>query len=477
MRATIQFVNPHGKFALIAKLLQIVKGITNLRQHILAHGIVLERLSPGELATLQQMLAQEDRFTYLTSDSTIRVRVTDGDLRALLGLGLVIPIPRRRNYFADIFWERGFTIEKLDPAQANDLRKQIEAIATVMLAPDIAQTHFCTVSGQVYQTNGVPLDTRGFTVRAFDSLPGGRLVPCGTTAALQASGTYLVDYAWHTDGRKGPDLIIRVFDPQGNVVAEAGKRSAAVQEYLDITATGVGIVRGIIHTPDGSPVPNVIVRAFDRNLREEIPLGSTVTDMAGFYEITYSGNVPSRNSKKTRADLIIRAFAIASDDGNAMEGGDEIAASSIMFNAPQLQIIDLEISSVNDPSEYERHLAELQPLIEGESIKSLSDEDLRFLSGKSGIPFDQLNYLRLDAQWTVQYALDPAVGYGLFRQELPANLHGLLAEKPLRLREALKASLARNIIPGPIGDRTDQVIQQLLSLAHSPVTKPYARAG
>ena len=64
-------------------------------------------------------------------------------------------------------------------------------------------------------------------------------------------------------------LIIRVFDPQGNVVAEEGKRSAAVQEYLDITATGVGIVRGTIHTPDRSPVADVIVRAFDRNLREE----------------------------------------------------------------------------------------------------------------------------------------------------------------------------------------------------------------
>jgi hypothetical protein len=462
MRVTVQFINPHGKFALIAKLLQIVKGITHLRQHILAHGIVLERLSAGEVATLQQMLAQEDRFTYLTSDSTIRVRVTDGDLRALLGLGLVIPIPRRRNYFADIFWERGFTIEKLEPGQANDLRKQIEAIATVTVAPDIAQTCFCTVSGQVYQTNGVPLDTRGFTVRAFDSLPGARLVSCGTTAALQANGTYRIDYAWHTDGRKGPDLIIRVFDPQGHVVAEAGKGPAAVQEYIDITATGVGIIRGTIHTPDGSPVADVIVRAFDRNLREEI---------------TYSGNAPSPGSRKTRADLIIRAFAIASSDGSAVEIGDEIGASPIVFNAPQLQIIDLEISSVNDPSEYERHIAELQPLIEGESVKSLSDEDLRFLSGKTGIPFDQLNYLRLDAQWTGQYALDPAVAYGLFRQELPANLRGLLAEKPSRLREALKASLARNIIPGSISDQTDQVIQQLLSLADSPALTQYARAG
>ena len=100
MRATVRFINPHGKFALIAKLLQIVRGITNLRQHILAHGIVLERLGPDEVARLQEMLAREDGFTYLTSDSTVRVRATDGDLRALLGLGLVMPIPRRRNYFA-----------------------------------------------------------------------------------------------------------------------------------------------------------------------------------------------------------------------------------------------------------------------------------------------------------------------------------------------------------------------------------------
>jgi hypothetical protein len=481
MRATVRFINPHGKFALIAKLLQIVRGITNLRQHILAHGIVLERLGPDEVARLQEMLAREDGFTYLTSDSTIRVRATDGDLRALLGLGLVMPIPRRRNYFADIFWERGFTIEKLEPGQAEDLRKQIEAIATVTLAPDIAQTQFCTVSGQVFQTNGIPLGTRGFTVRAFDSLPGSKLVPYGTTAALQANGSYLIDYAWNADGRKGPDLIIRVFDPQGEVVAEAEKRSAAVQEYIDITAAGLCIVRGTIHTADGASVPNVIVRAFDRNLREETQLGSAVTDAEGFYEITYSGDAWSGGAKKARADLIIRVFAIAAEDGNTVEAGDEMGASPIMFNAPQLQTIDLEISSINDPSEYERHLAELQPLIEGECVRSLSDEDLHFLSGKTDIPFEQLNYLRVDAQWAVQYALDPAVAYGLFRQELPVNLRGLLAEKPSRLEDALKVSLARNIIPKSLGDRADQAVQQLLTLADrpadSPALKPYARAG
>ncbi|HEV7930313.1 MAG TPA: hypothetical protein VGP12_09320, partial [Nitrosospira sp.] len=267
------------------------------------------------------------------------------------------------------------------------------------------------------------------------------------------------------------------FDQHANVIAEAEKHSAAIQDYLDITAEGLGMVRGVIHGPDNAPVANVIVRAFDRNLREETLLGSTVTDVDGFYEIAYSNARIS--SKKAQPDLIIRVFEIASGDGsgdrNAIETGDELAVSAIVFNAPHLYTLDLEVSSGSDPSEYERHLAELQPLIEGEPVQLLTDEDLRFLSGKTAIPFDQLNYMRLDAQWTFQYALEPGLAYGLFRQVLPTSLRRLLAEKPSRLSEALKASLARNIIPASIGDQANQVIEQLLSLVESPASKSYAQ--
>jgi hypothetical protein len=478
VRVTIQFINPEKKLALATRLLNIIKGIADLRQHILAHGILLERLSPDEVAALQEMLSREDRFTYLTSESTIRVRITDGDLRALLGLGFVMPIARRRNHFADIFWERGFTIEKLESRHAHDLRNQIEAVATVTLAADVAEKHFCAVSGQVFQLDGVPLNTRGFTVRAFDSvsaglLPAARLVPCGTAAALQANGHYLIDYAWHPDGRKGPNLILRVFDQQGSVVAEAEKLSAAIREYLDMTVQGLGIVRGIVRNRDNAPVADVIVRAFDRNLREETVLGSTVTDTDGFYEITYSN--AGFSSKKDQPDLIVRVFAIASEEGNAVEPGEELAVSNIAFNAPHSLALDLEVSAGTDPSEYERHLAELQPLIEDEPLRSLTDEDLRFLSGKTDIPVEHLDYLRRDAQWTFQYALEPAMAYGLFRQELPTNLRRLLAENPPRLRDALRVSLARNIVPASISGQADQVIEQLLSLADLPAFTSYAR--
>ncbi|MBA4141858.1 MAG: hypothetical protein H0X43_02400 [Nitrosospira sp.] len=461
MRATIQFINPDKKFAILTKLLKVIRGITNLRQHILAHGILLEKLGASEVEALQKTLSRHSHFSYLTSHSSIRVLIADGELRALLGL--VMPIPRRQNEFTDIFWKKGFTIEKLVANQAEELRKQLEAIATVIITEDAPQTHFCMVSGQVAQRDGVPLSVRGFTVRAFDSFSTDDLVPCGTTAALQINGLYLIDYAWQSDGRKGPDLLVHVLDRQGNIVAEAKKPSAAIQEFLDITAPQLCIVRGTILEANGYPLPGVVVQAFDRDMREEALLGRTLTDAEGFYEITYS-NAQFRRPEKGQADLIVRVF-----DADEKGEGEEITVSDMVFNAPQLQIINLEVESRSCPSEYERHLADLKPLIEGEPVDALTDEDLRFLSGKTGIPFEQINCLRLDARWSFQHGLKPAVAYGLFRQELPVNLRRLLAEKPARLREALEASLAHNIIPAAIGLQTDQAVEQLLSLADSLV--------
>lgn len=459
MRATIQFIHPDKKLAILTKMLNVIKGVANLRQHILAHGILLEKLSARDVKTLQESLSTQSRFNYLISDSSICLRVTDGDLRALLGL--VMPIPRKQNDFAEMFWDRGFTLEKLSANQAEELSKQLAAIAAVTIAKDKREMRFCMVSGQVNQRNGIPLNARGFTVRAFDAVAEGNLVPFGTTAALQPGGIYLIDYAWRPDGREYPDLVVRVFDPQGKIVAEAKKPSAGIQEFLDLTAERLCIVRGTIHDKDGYPLPRVTVRAFDRDMREEALLGHAIADEEGFYEITYT-NAQFRRPEKGQADLGIRVFE---DE----EGEEEIAASDVIFNAPQLQIINLEVESRNLPSEYEQHLAVLEPLLEGEPAHELTDEDLRFLCGKTGIPLEQLNYLRLDARWAFQHALEPAVAYGLFRQELPANLRRLLVEKPSRLREALDASVEHNIVPSAIGSQADRVIEQLLSLADSLV--------
>ncbi|MDN5936929.1 MAG: hypothetical protein L0H75_12300, partial [Nitrosospira sp.] len=392
--------------------------------------------------------------------------------------------------------------------------------------------------------------------------------------ALQTDGTYRIDYVWQSDGRKGPDLLVRVADPEGNVIAEAIKPSAAMQEFVEITveefapktytltgtvknhATGARlpdlrvealfqinnrrlarsgmtdstgivlfpvdesffstthavevffrlyredqaltnlttdtiianlppgdqeveilvtvpepagelcIVRGVIRHVDGAPLSGVIVRVFDRDMRAETLLGQVIADTGGFYEITYNTGL-FRRVEKAQADLFIRAFE--PDGKGTGEEGAEIAVSDILFNASPQQTIDLQVESekFRGPSEYERYLAELEPLIESVSAHELTNEDLRFLNGKTGIPFEQLNYLHLDAQWSFQYTLPPAVSYGLFRQGLPANLRRLSTEKPSRLREALQASLTHNIIPAAAAAQIDQVVEGLLYLGGS----------
>lgn len=472
MRATIQFSHPEKKLAILRKLLTIIKGIKNLRQHILVHGILLERLSTSDIENVQKALGGVNYLRVKTIDSSVRVLITDGELRALFGL--VIPLTRRRNDFAQIFWERGFAIEELASDQAEGLRNQLDTIAVVTIGPDIAQTRIYTISGQVNQQEGTPLTARGFTVCAFDSLSASNLLPCGRPAPLQADGFYRIDYAWRSNGRKGPDLVVRVFDPERNVVAEARKQAAAIQEFMDITAETLCLVRGTIRYADGSPLPDVIVRAFDRDMRAEVLLGQTITGADGYYEISY--DIGQFQAKKMRADLIIRVFEF--NEGMEREsteagasGEEEIAVSDILFNAPLQQTIDLEIASSTflGPSEYERYLSALKPLIEDEPAYELTDDDLNFLNGKTGIPFEQLDYMRLDAQWSLQYQLEPAVAYGFFRQGLPTDLNRLLAEKRSRLRDALEASLAHNIVPAVIGGQVDQSVDQLQSLGDSVV--------
>ena len=139
------------------------------------------------------------------------------------------------------------------------------------------------------------------------------------------------------------------------------------------------IVRGAIRQTDGFPLPDVIVRAFDRDMRTETLLGQAVADTQGFYEIAYTTG-QLRRPEKARADLIIRAFE---PEGNGK--GHEIAVSGIVFNVSPQQSVDLEVEleKFRGPSEYERYLVELQPLIESVPTHELTKEDLHFLGGKN----------------------------------------------------------------------------------------------
>lgn len=466
MRATVQFIRPDRKLALLIELLNIIKAIKDLRQHILEDGILLERLAPAEIESIRNTLTQLGYVKRVVTDHSVRVPIHDRELRALFGL--VLPVARKSNDFARVFWERGFTLERLTPDQAEALKQRLDTIAVVTVVPDIPQTHIHTVSGLVSQGDGTPLAASGFTVRAFDTHSTDSPVPCGAAAALQADGFYRIDYAWQSNGREGPDLLVQVFDVHGGLVAEATKTSAAVQEFIDIAAADVCIVHGTVRHAHGFSLAGVIVRAYDRDLRTEVLLGQTETDEGGNYQITYDAR--KLRPGKSSADLVLRVFESGSgiEAGKKTESGrktNELAVSDTVFNAPARQTIDIEIDSGKffGPSEYERYLTELGPLIGEAYIHELTDEDLNFLHGKTGIPFAHLDCLRMDARLSFEHDLPPAAAYGLLRQGLPGTIQRLSTERPSRLREAFAISLAHHLIPTRLGPQQELFIEHLLS--------------
>jgi hypothetical protein len=224
------------------------------------------------------------------------------------------------------------------------------------------------------------------------------------------------------------------------------------------------IVQGTVSLADGSALADVLVRAFDRDMRSEELLGEQTTNAPGFYRISYSTE-QFRRAEKGSADLVVRVY----DQTDAIAGINlvELAATDIFFNAPPVATLDVTVpaAAYRGPSEWERHQATIMPLREGIEVAALTDEDLDFLAREAEIATEHLRHLRQDAQWAEAHDLAEAVFYGLLRQGLPTELRSLLAEPPSLLREALKAALAENQIPQALGDDLDGILERLLDVA------------
>ncbi len=220
-------------------------------------------------------------------------------------------------------------------------------------------------------------------------------------------------------------------------------------------------VRGRVRHADGSPLAGSIVRAFDKDMRSEQALGETTTDAEGQYEIGYTGEQFARAEKKS-ADLIVRVLSAA---------GLPLAESSVLFNAPVVATVDLTVEGAvaRGPSEYERYGAELRPVSQGVPSADLTEQDIRFLAGETGIDALHIAYLAVAAKHEKQTQVSAAVFYGLFRQNIPSRLSALLAQSPQALRRALEASLRDDIVPARFEPQLDAILERLDQLVEKHV--------
>ncbi|MBD1822981.1 peptidoglycan-binding protein [Cyanobacteria bacterium FACHB-DQ100] len=340
------------------------------------------------------------------------------------------------------------------------------------------------VRGVVRQSNG---DSFEGIVRAFT-----RDINTGNETALvqtisNADGYYEIIYTAdqfrHSPSEVGgPNLIVRAYNYQGQILATSPlKINAEQEETIDLTITvweqptpteEALIVKGSIRLADDSPFAGVEVQAFDKDLRRLERLGQTTTNQTGDYEITYTRSQFSRVEKQS-ADLVIKVIGPISESTPRRT----LATSPTLFNAPPVAVIDLTISAdiVSIPSEYERFLAELYPLLGQISLGELREDDednpeaekfqdITFLARETGINFDYLVFLNTAFQFSNSTNLDPAFFYGLFRQNLPADLPALLVLNAVAQRRALEMSFDDNIIPAWLRSQLDQALDRLRQL-------------
>lgn len=327
-----------------------------------------------------------------------------------------------------------------------------------------------TVFGQITRADGTP--AAGVTVRAHDQdVANATLLG---EAVTDGGGRYAIGFA-ESDFRRspaergGPDLFVQVLAADGSLLGRSavqGNAPAACRIDLQV-GPGQFRVWGRVVQADGAAAAGLTVTALDRDLRQAQTLGTTTTDLIGRYEILYTRDQFVR-ADKASADLVLRVCDPL--PGAPAGGGVLRLESDVLFNAPVDAEVDLVVpDSGSGPCEFDRLAAAVAPLLDGQGVAlaALTDADLDFLAGETGIARQQLAWLALAharARETAPPALDgggrflaarqapllgPEAFYAWFRQGLPTDLDALLDQGSAALQQAWQAAADQRMAPPP----------------------------
>ncbi len=230
-----------------------------------------------------------------------------------------------------------------------------------------------------------------------------------------------------------------------NTIA-AGTRRALLelQRSSDLPATGVAdervqdllaeetrdrrFVVGRVVGPDGSPLEAVTLRAFDREIRGERPLGSAKSDADGYYRIDYSAaKTPDAVGS---ADVFVRAYSGRTQLTDPPLG-------EVVFNAPALVSIPVFVATATAPPETE---IELVRRVAGPALSELAWSDLKeddehrdvtFLVRETGLPQDAIEHLAVAERIAREYGGPVECWYAVLATDLLVTARRWASSAPL----------------------------------------------
>jgi hypothetical protein len=209
-----------------------------------------------------------------------------------------------------------------------------------------------------------------------------------------------------------------------------------IQVDLPLAEEQVRRVAGQVCTPDGIPLPEVIVIAFDTDLDDS--LGEAKTDENGIYRIDYPTE-PLRQARKQSADLMLRV---------GTPEGKTLGRSEILADAPPDARLDVVIQQASspEPSEYEQYRNRLVVELPYQELRRLDEKAISALARRTGINRTHLNHIAQSIRLGDSSGLPDDILYGLLRQDLPSEADALFVQPLERVREALEAAINQNII-------------------------------
>lgn len=182
-------------------------------------------------------------------------------------------------------------------------------------------------------------------------------------------------------------------------------------------------VAGRVTTGDGRAIEDLIVEAWDQRLRGERLLGSGVTDAKGRYLVPYD---PALDGK-ARADLMVRVL-------DPMAGRAELARSAVFYQAEATLVVDLRVvtAEVRRPSEYDRLLKAIAPLLGDTPLAELDPNAVVYLAGRSGWDARTVAMAAESARLSAASGIPTAHYYAMLRAGLTAETIPRVPESTLR---------------------------------------------
>jgi hypothetical protein len=173
------------------------------------------------------------------------------------------------------------------------------------------------------------------------------------------------------------------------------------------------LVEGTVHDTAMRRARNIIVTAFDQDLRARQELGRSRTDANGEYRIAY-GPEQYRRGELGGADLVLQV---------STSEGEVLYTSDVRFNAPARLVVDITLTRPSSEAEFDRVVRELTPLVEGQDVgldgleETSEHRDLTFAAGETGLARDLLLDFAIAQRLPPRTDLPPQFWYAVLRTE------------------------------------------------------------